>query len=103
MDGAGGWAIGRRILLPMPLPVFVTVLMLSFMGKMRGFHVVWALTGGGPLHASETVATYIQKRAFQWGTLDLGYPSAIAVFWFLIVLVGIRLINRRTKSRLDET
>lgn len=101
LDGAGNWAIGRRILFPLLLPTFMTVLMLSFMGKMRGFHIVWALTGGGPLHASETVATYIQKRAFQWGTLDMGYPSAIATLWFLVVLIGIRLISRRARKGME--
>jgi multiple sugar transport system permease protein/raffinose/stachyose/melibiose transport system permease protein len=34
---------------------------------------------------TETVATYLQKRAFNWQTLDLGYPSAMAVLWFVVV------------------
>ena len=34
---------------------------------------------------TETVATYVVKRAFEWKTLDLGYPSAIAVLWFVII------------------
>jgi len=54
---------------------------------MRQFELVWLMTGGGPMHHTETVATYVYKRAFNWRTLDLGYPSAIAVLWFIIILV----------------
>ena len=66
---------------------------------MRAFNVVWVLTGGGPLHFSETVATYVQKRAFGWRTLDMGYPAAISVIWFGVVMVGVSLINRWLSSR----
>lgn len=93
VDGANTLQVVLRVMLPLLRPTFITVLILSFMGKMRAFNVVWVLTGGGPLHLSETVATYVQKRAFGWRTLDLGYPSAIAVAWFGVVLVGVILIR----------
>ena len=88
-------------LLPLLRPTFVTVLILSFMGKMRAFDVVWVLTHGGPMHFSETVATYVQKRAFGWGSLDLGYPSAMAVIWFGVVMVSVGLITRLMRSRAE--
>ncbi len=93
VDGAKVRQIIIRVILPMLRPTLITVTILSFMGKMKAFNVVWVLTGGGPLYASETVATYVQKRAFAWRTLDLGYPSAIAVFWFGVVLVGVLLLR----------
>ncbi len=95
IDGASTWQAVWRVLLPLLRPTLVTVLILSFMGKMRAFNVVWVLTKGRPLHASETVATWVQNRAFTWeGSLDLGYPSAMAVVWFGVVLIGVGLINR---------
>jgi len=94
IDGASTVQAVFKVMLPLLRPTFVTVLILSFMGKMRAFNVVWVLTNGGPIHFSETVATYVQKRAFGWGSLDLGYPSAMAVVWFGVVMVGVRLINR---------
>lgn len=102
IDGANLLQAIYRIMLPLLKPTLVTVLILSFMGKMRAFNVVWVLTNGGPLHFSETVATYVQKRAFGWGTLDLGYPSAIAVVWFGVVLVGVGLINRWLSTKKEE-
>ncbi len=59
---------------------------LSFIGKMKIFDLVWITTQGGPLWATETVSTYVYKRAFEWTTFDLGYPSTMATVWFVIVL-----------------
>jgi multiple sugar transport system permease protein/raffinose/stachyose/melibiose transport system permease protein len=101
VDGANLFQTVMKIMIPMLWPTLVTVVILSFIGKMRAFHVVWALTGGGPLHFTETVATYVQKRAFGWSTLDLGYPSAMAVLWFGVVMVGVGLINRWLKRQVD--
>lgn len=101
IDGASKLKVCWYVLLPLLRPTLVTVLVLSFIGKMRAFHVPWVLTGGGPMHASETVATWVQRRAFGWNTLDLGYPAAMAVAWFGVVAVGVALINRWMKSRSD--
>ena len=101
IDGASTVQAIFKVMLPLLRPTFVTVLILSFMGKMRSFNVVWVLTNGGPMHFSETVATYVQKRAFGWGSLDLGYPSAMAVSWFGVVMVSVGLINRWLRHRVD--
>ncbi len=101
IDGATRPQAIWHVMLPLLRPTVVTVLILSFIGKMNAFNVVWALTNGGPLHFSETVATYVQKRAFGWTSLDLGYPSAIAVAWFSVTVVGVGLISRWLRSRVE--
>lgn len=98
IDGASTRRIATEILIPLLRPTFVTVALLSFMGKMRAFNVVWVLTNGGPMHFSETVATYVQKRAFNMG-LDLGYPSAMAVVWFGVILFGVGLLSIWLRGR----
>ncbi len=82
-----GW--GQKlvfIIIPMIRPTLVNLLILAFIGKMRVFDLVWIMTGGGPLWSTETVSTYVYKRAFEWNTFDLGYPSTVAVVWFVVVL-----------------
>ncbi|HRJ58635.1 MAG TPA: sugar ABC transporter permease [Anaerolineales bacterium] len=101
VDGANRFQVILKIMIPILWPTMITVLVLSFIGKMRAFHIVWALTGGGPLHFTETVATYVQKRAFGWNTLDLGYPSAMSVLWFGVVMIGVGLINRWLKRQVE--
>jgi multiple sugar transport system permease protein/raffinose/stachyose/melibiose transport system permease protein len=101
IDGASKPRAVWHVVLPLLKPTALTVLILSFMGKMHAFHVVWVLTNGGPLHFSETVATYVQKRAFGWSTYDLGYPSAISVVWFGITVIGVGLISRWLRSKVE--
>jgi len=102
IDGASKLQAVWHVLLPLLKPTAITVLILSFMGKMHAFHVVWVLTNGGPLHFSETIATYVQKRAFGWSSFDLGYPSAISVVWFGITVVGVGIISRWLKARAER-
>ena len=79
-------------------PTLINLLILAFIGKMKVFDLVWIMTQGGPLWSTETVSTYVYKRAFQWNTFDLGYPSAIASVWFVVVLafvLGLSLLFRQ--------
>jgi ABC-type sugar transport system permease subunit len=72
----------------------LNLLVLSFIGKMKIFDLVWITTKGNPLWSTETVSTYVYKRAFEWSTFDLGYPSAVASVWFVIVLVSVLVLTR---------
>lgn len=91
------------IIVPMLKSTVVSLLVLSFIGKMMMFDLVWVMTRGGPLWSTETVSTYVYKRAFDWHTFDLGYPSAIAVIWFIIILIFVGVIMRvgRTREKLE--
>jgi ABC-type sugar transport system permease subunit len=99
VDGAAGARRTWHILVPLLRPTIVNLAILDFIGKMKQFALVWVMTRGGPMWGTETVATYVVKRAFEWKTLDLGYPSAVAVLWFVIVFglsyAFTRLLQRR--------
>ena len=99
LDNCGWWAKLTRIIIPMLRPTLVNLLVLSLIGKMMVFDLVWIMTGGGPLWSSETVSTYVYKRAFAWNTFDLGYPSAVAVLWFLMILVFVALAATLLRQR----
>lgn len=85
-----GW-MGKLffVILPMIRATFLNLIVLSMIGKMKIFDLVWITTKGNPLWATETVSTYVYKRAFEWTTFDLGYPSTIAAVWFVIVLAAV--------------
>jgi len=102
IDGANRARTIRHVMLPLLRPTLLTVLILSFLGKMHAFNVVWSLTNGGPLHYSETVATYMQKRAFSYTSLDLGYPAAMGVVWFGVTVVGVAIILQRMRRRASD-
>jgi raffinose/stachyose/melibiose transport system permease protein len=85
MDGAGPvrrfWSVTR----PLLAPAFTINLMLSIIGGIKLFDQVYALTGGGPGHATDTISTLIYKDAFTLG--EFGYSIALAVVLTIIVAV----------------
>ncbi len=101
VDGANTWQRLIHIIVPLLRPTMVNLAILDFIGKMKQFALVWVMTRGGPMWGTETVATYVIKRAFEWKTLDLGYPSAIAVIWFVIIFglsVGLTRFLQRQEA-----
>jgi raffinose/stachyose/melibiose transport system permease protein len=99
LDNCGWLAKLVYIIIPMLRPTLINLLVLSFIGKMMLFDLVWIMTGGGPLWSTETVSTYVYKRAFDWNTFDLGYPSAIAVLWSVMIVLFVVLMTWLLRSR----
>ena len=87
------------IIIPMIWPTLAGLLVLGFVGKMKVFDLVWIMTKGGPLWSTETVSTYVYKRAFEWSTFDLGYPSAIATVWFATMLACVVAVTAALRRR----
>ncbi|MEV4380920.1 sugar ABC transporter permease [Streptosporangium sp. NPDC049644] len=85
IDGAGGWKVFRYVTLPLLGPTVRVSVFLSVIGTIQLFDLVWILTGGGPSHASETMAVSMFEYGFK--RTQIGYSSAISVAMFLISLV----------------
>jgi raffinose/stachyose/melibiose transport system permease protein len=85
IDGTGPvrrfWSIVR----PLLAPAITINLMLSIIGGIKLFDQVYALTGGGPGHATDTISTLIYKDAFTLG--EFGYSIALAVVLTVIVAI----------------
>lgn len=103
MDNCGWGAKLVYIVIPMLAATLAGLFVLGVIGKMKVFDLVWIMTHGGPLWSTETVSTYVYKRAFDWNTFDLGYPSTIAVVWFAVILVFVLLprLLLRTREKLE--
>lgn len=100
IDGAKGYQVLFKIIIPLIRPVLINLMILCFIGKMKVFDLIWVTTQGGPMWATETVATYTVKRAFYWATFDKGYPSAIATIWFVMILT-ISVVTTLTLQKKD--
>ncbi len=95
-----GWAAKLRfVIVPLLRPTLLNLYILAFIAKMKVFDLVWIMTQGGPLWSTETVSTYVFKRAFNWNSFDLGYPSAIATIWFVVVVALVLGLNRVLRAR----
>jgi ABC-type sugar transport system permease subunit len=100
VDGASKWQQVRYVIWPLLRNLTVTLVVLSFTGKLKVFGLPWVATPrGGPLGATETVSTYLVRRAFFYPTFDLGYPAAIAVVWFLVIMLFAIVLMRSLRRR----
>jgi raffinose/stachyose/melibiose transport system permease protein len=86
IDGAGSVRRFWSVIRPLLAPAFTINLMLSIIGGIKLFDQVYALTGGGPGHATDTISTLIYKDAFTLG--EFGYSIALAVVLTIIVAVA---------------
>jgi raffinose/stachyose/melibiose transport system permease protein len=85
IDGSGAVRRFWSIIRPLLAPAVTINLMLSIIGGIKLFDQVYALTGGGPGHATDTISTLIYKDAFTLG--EFGYSIALAVVLTIIVAV----------------
>jgi raffinose/stachyose/melibiose transport system permease protein len=85
IDGARPVRLFWSVTRPLLAPAFTINLMLSIIGGIKLFDQVFALTGGGPGHATDTLSTLIYKDAFTLG--EFGYSVALAVVLTIIVAV----------------
>jgi raffinose/stachyose/melibiose transport system permease protein len=92
IDGAGRWQAFRYVTLPLLGPTLRVSVFLSIIGALQLFDIVWATTRGGPLHASDTMATYMYDFGFQ--RQQMGYGSAVAVILFSMCLLFALLYQR---------
>lgn len=97
VDGAN--AIQRFVYVTVPslMPVLGVTLVLVVLSIFRDFSVIYVLTGGGPLGATQTLAIMTYNNAF--GFYQMGYAAAIGmVTLVLCALTSILIVGRRTKS-----
>ena len=85
IDGANAWRQFWHVTLPLLGPTIRMSVFLSIIGTIQLFDLVWVLTRGGPVHASETMAVTMYIFGFERN--QFGYASAISVAMFLISLV----------------
>lgn len=98
IDGCSRLQALRYVTLPLLGSTIRLSVYLSVLGSLQFFDLIWVMTTGGPVSASDTMATYLYKFGFQ--RFQLGYGSAIAVIMFLICF-GFSLIYQRVAMRRD--
>ncbi|WP_216320641.1 carbohydrate ABC transporter permease [Deinococcus aestuarii] len=98
IDGASSWQRLTRVTLPLLAPALAISVQLSVISGLAIFDQVMALTGGGPLGATETLATQVYKQTFVFGRY--GYGTALALL--LTVLIATAAIIQQLTTRAVE-
>ncbi|MEW1963709.1 sugar ABC transporter permease [Microbacterium sp. NPDC077644] len=93
LDGAGSFAILRRIVVPLLGPTTLFVIVTSTATVFATFDQVYSLTGGGPGDSTDVLAMHIFTAAFE--TFDLGAAAVMALV-MLILLAALSVVQWRS-------
>lgn len=103
IDGANDWETFSKVVFPIILPTGGVIAVLAIINSLKVFDLVQTMTGGGPFFATDVVATFVYRTAFNGngGLPRLGYASAAAlVFGLIVVTFGIvgNIIKTKLKN-----
>ena len=86
VDGASKLQNFRHITLPLVMPATATVILLSLIGGLRSFELIWATTGGGPGFASDVLGSLVYKQ-YQAGFYGLSTAGNVVLFLAVTAIV----------------
>jgi multiple sugar transport system permease protein len=86
VDGASGWQLFRRIILPQITGMILVAGGLRLMDAFLELDKVFIMTGGGPGSSTQFVSMFIYKQAFQF--YELGYASAVITVLLAVLAVA---------------
>lgn len=100
IDGATRGQYFWRVALPLLVPSMKSAAILSMVGSLKYFDLIYVMTGGGPGTATELMATYMYKESFS--NFNMGYGSAVAGGMFILIsmvaLITMKLINGKKEA-----
>jgi raffinose/stachyose/melibiose transport system permease protein len=99
IDGASRGQYFWRISLPLLRPTIVSGATVCIIGSLKYFDLVYVMTGGGPGHATELMATYMYTTSFV--KRSFGYGAAVACGMFILITI-VALITVYTLNRKPE-
>jgi multiple sugar transport system permease protein/raffinose/stachyose/melibiose transport system permease protein len=86
----------RLVVLPLLTPATVVAVALSVINALKGFDILYIMTGGGPFNSSDTLAMHMYNESFK--KYYMGYGSAISVVLFLIAVSVIGIYFRELRK-----
>ena len=99
IEGASVWQRIRIVVIPLLAPATVVVIALSVINSLKGFDILYIMTGGGPFNSSDTLAMHMYNESFK--KYLMGYGSAISVVLFLVAATIIGVYFRQLR-KVDE-
>jgi raffinose/stachyose/melibiose transport system permease protein len=86
VDGSTAWQRFKNITLPLVQPATTTVVLLSLIGGLRSFELIWAMTKGGPGFTSDVIASVIYKQ-YQAGFYGLSTAGNVVLFLVVTAII----------------
>ncbi len=86
IDGASKWDQLKYITFPLCRSAMNSIIILAFVGGMRSFDLIWAMTGGGPGFATDVVASIVYKQ-YAAGFYGLSTAGNVIMFVMIALIV----------------
>lgn len=98
VDGATGWRRTLWITIPLTLPIISIAFLFGLVFTFTDMTVVYVLTRGGPVHATQVLSTWTFFKGIEGG--DLAQGAAVSLFMFP-VLAGVAILMLRMARRAE--
>jgi len=99
IDRVGPIRAFRHITLPLLKPIIISLMLLDFIWTSQQFPLIWLMTGGGPIRATEIAPTYIYKLAFSEYQFAVASAAAVIVLLLSMILAIFYVRHQRRESR----
>ncbi|MFB9278468.1 carbohydrate ABC transporter permease [Cohnella cellulosilytica] len=99
IDGGNAWHKFWNIVVPLSRPATNTVIILAFIGGLRSFDLVWAMTKGGPGFATDLIASIIYKQ-YQGGFYGLATAGNVILF-LVVTALALPLYTYLNRKEVD--
>ncbi|ARK29829.1 carbohydrate ABC transporter permease [Halalkalibacter krulwichiae] len=96
IDGANAWQKFLNVTLPSIQHVTGFVLIITTIQAFRLFIQPYVMTNGGPSDSTKTLVFMLYENGFQFR--DVGYSSAIAVVFFVVVIITSLILKKVLKQ-----
>ncbi len=99
IDGASAVQTAFRVTIPLIKPILEVCVTFAIIGSLKTFDLIYVLTGGGPVHATEVPSTLMFNTIFH--KYQYGYGSSMAIFIIgecLLLTVIIQKLFRMEKT-----
>jgi len=97
IDGASWFTMASQITIPLIKPILQVCTVFAVIGSFKSFDLIYVLTNGGPLHASEVPSTLMYSTIFN--KYMYGYGSAMSTFIIVECLVFTLIIYKLFKEK----
>ncbi len=95
IDGAPGWQLKRKVIVPMVMPSILMILMLTILGAMQMWETARFMTGGAPMGGTATIVLDIVTTGIEQSNYGLAAAKGV-------VMIGIIMVLLQVKRRIES-
>jgi|SRR5688572_10771937 len=98
LDGCSSWQVFWHIVLPQLKPVIISSSIFQAILAFQVFGPIYAMTDGGPGHATATLPIYVYKTAFGIGAMGLAAAAAVVLVIITMALSAALMASERSEK-----